>query len=263
MKVVVCKHCGTNFQIEDDEDINTYECTICAGDLEYDKNYSTVPSSGGTQRFNTDLLAKSYNMVQCESCGLRFRLDKTDNILDYECSSCGGQLKFLDEHLNKDIEGIHQEQKAYKEEEVLRTNLENNTQSNPNFDDGYIYVEHEDKQEDIEVVYTDDPSYTGENINTINNNPNREVKDYIGPSEAINNNKKIIEESDFEENENNDIYPNTTEDLIGNIEYQSEFKVPDSLEYNELKKYIIFSYAENMDHRYNKYEENLKKKLKI
>ncbi|WP_295722338.1 hypothetical protein [uncultured Methanobrevibacter sp.] len=263
MKIVVCKHCGANFQIEDDEDINTYECTVCAGDLEYDKNYSTLPSNGGTQRFNTDILTKSYNMVQCKSCGLRFRLDKTDNILDYECSSCGGQLKFLEEDLNEDIEGIHQNQKTFEEEFVKNAKQDDTAYSNPPLDDGYIYVEHEDKQEDIEVVYTDDPNYTGENINTTNNNPNNEIKDYIGPSKAINDKKKIIEENDFENNENNNIYPNTDEDLIGNVEYQSEFKVPDNLDYNELKKYILLSFAENMDHRYNKYEKNLKKKLKI
>uniref|UniRef100_UPI0025E9DEE5 hypothetical protein n=1 Tax=uncultured Methanobrevibacter sp. TaxID=253161 RepID=UPI0025E9DEE5 len=134
-------------------------------------------------------------------CGLRFRLDKTDNILDYECSSCGGQLKFLEEHLNEDIEGIHQNQKTFQEEFVKNAKQDDTAYSNPPLDDGHNYVEHEDKQEDIEVVYTDDPSYTGENINTTNNNPNNEIKDYIGPSKAINDKKKNIEENDFENNE--------------------------------------------------------------
>ena len=43
MKVVVCKNCGANFQIDDNEDINTYECSICAGDLMYDDDYENIP----------------------------------------------------------------------------------------------------------------------------------------------------------------------------------------------------------------------------
>ena len=201
MKVVVCKHCGANFQIDDEEDINTYECTLCAGDLEYDTNYSTVPSSGGTHRFNTDMLNKSYNMVQCESCGLKFRLDKTDNILDYECSSCGGQLRFLDEDLNEELVGIRQEQKAY-EDELTNTNT---SQTNELYlDDDYIYVDHSPEtspeEDTVEVVYTDDSSYTGENTD-------KEVKDYIGPSEAINDNDEFIKKSNFISNRGNNLYP--------------------------------------------------------
>ncbi len=196
MKDVVCKNCGANFQIEDDEDINTYECPICAGELEYAKNYPRVPSRGGTPISNTGIHNKNYNIVQCKSCGLRFRLNKTDNIQDYECPSCKGQLKFLNEDLNGNIKKIHQEQKANKEEKVQNTKLENNTPSNPP-----LNLKHEDKQEDMEVVYTDNPNYTGENINTKINNHKRENKDNIEPNEAIKD--KISKENDFENNKNN------------------------------------------------------------
>lgn len=196
MKVVVCKNCGANFQIEDDEDINTYECPICAGDLEYAKNYPRIPSSEVTHRPNTDILNKNYNIVQCENCGLRFRLNKTENIQDYECSSCKGQLKFLNEDLNGDINKFRQEQKANKEEKIQNTKLENNTPSNPP-----LNLKHEDKQEYMEVIYTDDPNYTRENINTEINNHKREYKDYIGHNEVIKD-KEIIKESDFENNNN-------------------------------------------------------------
>ena len=38
MKVVCCKNCGANYQIEDNDDISTFECTSCAGELEYVEN---------------------------------------------------------------------------------------------------------------------------------------------------------------------------------------------------------------------------------
>ena len=35
MKVVCCKNCGAKYQLDDDDDITTFECSSCAGDLEY------------------------------------------------------------------------------------------------------------------------------------------------------------------------------------------------------------------------------------
>ncbi|MGN1185405.1 MAG: NERD domain-containing protein, partial [Methanobrevibacter wolinii] len=65
MRVVVCKNCGANFQIDDDEDINTYECSVCAGNLEYDDMYDSVDSNESIQKFNTSDFEKSYHIVQC------------------------------------------------------------------------------------------------------------------------------------------------------------------------------------------------------
>ena len=40
MKVVCCKNCGAKYQLDDDDDITTFECSSCAGDLEYLEDYS-------------------------------------------------------------------------------------------------------------------------------------------------------------------------------------------------------------------------------
>ena len=40
MKVVCCKNCGAKYQLDDDDDITTFECSSCAGDLEYLENYA-------------------------------------------------------------------------------------------------------------------------------------------------------------------------------------------------------------------------------
>ena len=40
MKVVCCKNCGAKYQLDDDDDITTFECSSCAGELEYLEEYS-------------------------------------------------------------------------------------------------------------------------------------------------------------------------------------------------------------------------------
>ena len=40
MKVVCCKNCGAKYQLDDNDDITTFECSSCAGDLEYLEEYS-------------------------------------------------------------------------------------------------------------------------------------------------------------------------------------------------------------------------------
>ena len=264
MKIVVCKNCGTNFQIEDYEDINTYECSICAGDLEYDTNFSTLPSSETTQRFNTDRLTKSYYMVQCENCGLKYKLDKTDNILDYECSGCGGELKYLDNALNQELKGIRQQQQAYKE--FLQNNYSADSGNSdakfpPYDDDDYIIVDHsarDDEEESADYGTVENSGY----IENGNEYPYNEFKDDIVANKSIDVNSYEIDEStSYITNEDN-FNSDSSEDL-DKREYESKYKVPNSLDYNELKNYLIFTYAENMDNLYNSYYEDLKKKLKI
>lgn len=33
MKVVVCENCGAKYQIDNDEDVDDYECSVCTGNL--------------------------------------------------------------------------------------------------------------------------------------------------------------------------------------------------------------------------------------
>mgnify|MGYP003418854942 CR=1 FL=1 len=122
MKVVCCKNCGAKYQLDDDDNISTFECSSCAGDLEYLENYSNEEKSNRSSFISSFKYDNSY-IVQCQDCGLKYKIKNNDNILDYECDSCGGSLRYLDDEMNeeldkyleerqKDIENIRRENKA-------------------------------------------------------------------------------------------------------------------------------------------------------
>ena len=103
MKIVVCEKCGAKYQIEKDEAIDDYECSVCAGSLKKVEEYSLNPTS------TSNLNNISYNVqndsnshiIYCENCGLKYTLNDNERIEDYECSSCFGNLRYIDEELNK------------------------------------------------------------------------------------------------------------------------------------------------------------------
>ncbi len=119
MKVVCCKNCGAKYQLDDDDDIATFECSSCAGDLEYLEDYSDGEPRKDmpfTESFKYD---NSY-IVQCEDCGLKYKIKSSDSILDYECDSCGGSLRYLDDEMNKELDKYLEERK--KELETIKEN---------------------------------------------------------------------------------------------------------------------------------------------
>lgn len=93
MKVVTCQKCGEKYQLNDEDDVNDYECNICTGDLIEE---TTTHTKNTKKSSNPD-----FKIVYCEECGLKYQLSLNDNIEDYECDSCGGNLKFIEEKLNK------------------------------------------------------------------------------------------------------------------------------------------------------------------
>ncbi|WP_405292740.1 NERD domain-containing protein [Methanobrevibacter sp.] len=117
MKVVCCKNCGAKYQLDDDDDIATFECSSCAGDLEYLEDYSNrenITESSFIDSFKYD---NSY-IVQCQDCGLKYKIKSSDSILDYECDSCGGSLRYLDNEMNKELDKYLEERQ--KEIEAIR-----------------------------------------------------------------------------------------------------------------------------------------------
>ena len=123
MKVVCCKNCGAKYQLDDDDDITTFECSSCAGDLEYLENYAdgeTKKNSPFTNTFRND---NSY-IVQCEDCGLKYKIKSSDSILDYECDSCGGSLRYLDDEMNQELDKYLEERN--KELQTIRENSQVN-----------------------------------------------------------------------------------------------------------------------------------------
>ncbi|WP_458405170.1 NERD domain-containing protein [Methanobrevibacter sp.] len=117
MKVVGCKNCGAKYQLDDNDDITTFECSSCAGDLEYLEDYSDSDNSSNSSFIDSFKYDNSY-IVQCEDCGLKYKIKSSDSILDYECDSCGGSLRYLDDEMNKELDQYLEERK--KELETIR-----------------------------------------------------------------------------------------------------------------------------------------------
>ena len=40
MKIVVCQNCGAKYQLDDEDDINAFECSVCSGNLEELERFS-------------------------------------------------------------------------------------------------------------------------------------------------------------------------------------------------------------------------------
>ncbi|MBR3140376.1 MAG: NERD domain-containing protein, partial [Methanobrevibacter sp.] len=110
----------------------------CAGDLEYLEDYSNGEDNNKSSFISSFKYDNSY-IVQCQDCGLKYKIKSSDSILDYECDSCGGSLRYLDEEMNKeldkyleerqkDIENIRRENKA-KEPTSEEVTTEDNVHS--------------------------------------------------------------------------------------------------------------------------------------
>ena len=110
MKVVCCKNCGAKYQLDDDDDITTFECSSCAGDLEYLEDYSTEEKTSNPSFMDSFKYSNSY-IVQCEDCGLKYKIKSSDSILDYECESCGGSLRYLDDEMNQELDKYLEERR--------------------------------------------------------------------------------------------------------------------------------------------------------
>ena len=125
MKVVCCKNCGAKYQLDDDDDITTFECSSCAGDLEYLEDYSDGEDNNTSSFVDSFKYDNSY-IVQCEDCGLKYKIKSSDSILDYECDSCGGSLRYLDDEMNKELDKYLEERK-----EELKTIRQQSQASKP------------------------------------------------------------------------------------------------------------------------------------
>ena len=93
MKVVVCKNCGAKYQLDDEDDINAFECSVCSGNLEELESFSS-----GEEQVSSDYNSQNYSdsvLVYCTNCGLKYQLSENDNINEFECNSCGGTLDYV------------------------------------------------------------------------------------------------------------------------------------------------------------------------
>ena len=218
MKVVCCKNCGAKYQLDDDDDISAFECSSCAGDLEFTEKYSDDDNSSKSTISTSQKYDDSY-IVQCSECGLKYKINKNDNILDYECDSCGGSLRYLDENMNKEVD-------KYLEEK---------------------------KKEAPETVYEETKSadeYTSTEKNTIT--PIQSVTHKIESFFSEDQMQKIADEELEKEMEQKPA-PRTARTTIPQAvlsKFGKEFSIPKSNDYNVLKKYLKDEFFKGMEKYY-------------
>ena len=230
MKVVCCKNCGAKYQLDDDDDITTFECSSCAGDLEYLEDYSneeTNDDSSFTDSFKYD---NSY-IVQCQDCGLKYKIKSSDSILDYECDSCGGSLRYLDSDMNKEL-------------------------------DKYL----EERQKEINIIRQNSKTETPTSEESANDEPDFSIKSFTGKlgsffseehMQKIADDEQLEEELKLEEN-----YPRTARTTIPDevmTKFGREFAVPKTNDYNILKSFLKDEFFKSVSEYYPKDSETNKK----
>ena len=227
MKVVCCKNCGAKYQLDDDDDITTYECSSCAGDLEYLEDYSNGETKTNSSFMSSFRYDNSY-IVQCQDCGLKYKIKSSDSILDYECDSCGGSLRYLDEDMNKELDKYLEERR--KEIESIRK-------------------ESQAKEPTSEELRTED------NIHSI--------KSITNKLETFFSEERMLQIADDEkkEKELEDAGPKTARTTIPQSvlsRFGKEFAVPKTDDYDILKNFLKDEFFKSMNEYYPKTEQTAK-----
>ena len=228
MKVVCCKNCGAKYQLDDDEDITTFECSSCAGELEYLEEYSDEGKKSRSSFMDSFKYDNSY-IVQCKDCGLKYKIKSSDNILDYECDSCGGSLRYLDDEMNKELDKYLQD----RQKEVEKFRAENPTQ--------------EPTPEETETKPKD----------------NLSLKSFTNRLENFFSEERMLEIADDErkqqklEDELNVKTARTTIPKSVMSKFGREFAVPKTNDYNILKNFLKDEFMKGLQKYYpNNYEES-------
>lgn len=229
MKVVSCKNCGAKYQLDDSDDINAFECSSCAGDLEYVDDYPKQSTTSNSQFVDTYRYDNS-QIVQCEDCGLKYKIKSSDNILDYECDSCGGSLRYLDNELNKELDRFIEDRKKY---------IQKNENTSPN----------------------NNPVETQERENR-----SHSLKSFTNKLETFfseDHMQQIAYEDKLEQEldeENFSKTARTTIPIAVLSKFGHEFTVPKSSDYDTLKNFLKEEFFKSMDKYYPNIEKTHSKK---
>lgn len=225
MKVVCCKNCGAKYQLDDNDDISSFECSSCAGDLELLEDFSNDQSSSRSGILSSIKYDNS-QIVQCEDCGLKYKIKANDNILDYECDSCGGSLRYLDSEMNKELDEYIDERR--KELAQIRSNQE---------------------------INPDDEGQSEDNARSI-----KSITDKLETFFSEDEMQKIAEEELEEEKMQIENTPKTARTTIPEpilSKFGKEFAVPKSNDYNILKEFLKDEFFKGMQ-VYYKFDEEPK-----
>ena len=220
MKVVCCKNCGAKYQLDDDDDISTFECSSCAGDLEYLEDYSNEQSTSRSSFIDTFKYDNSY-IVQCQDCGLKYKIKSSDSILDYECDSCGGSLRYLDDEMNKELDNYLEERR--KEVQNIRR-------------------ESKAKEPTSEELTTEDNNHSLKSFtNKLENFFSEEHMLQIADDEK--------KEKEIQEEANAKTARTTIPDAVQS-KFGKEFSVPKTEDYNVLKNFLKNEFFRSMKEYY-------------
>ena len=224
MKVVCCKNCGAKYQLDDDDDITTFECSSCAGDLEYLEEYSDVQSNSRSS-FMDSFKYDNSQIVQCEDCGLKYKIRNSDSILDYECDSCGGSLRYLDDELNKELDRYIEERR--KEVQTIR-------------------------QENIRQEATPEEEQTEDNKHSLKSLTGRlenffSEENMLKIADAEKKEQQLREEE--EENSSKTARTTIPESVLS--KFGKEFALPKTNDYNILKNFLKDEFFKSMNQYYS------------
>lgn len=191
MKVVACEKCGAKYQIDNYENVSNYECSVCAGNLIEIEQYpsSLYKNQNISNNLYQNLNDSEWHIVCCESCGLKYNLKKNEYPEEYECSSCFGNLRYIDEELNKDLE------------KRLRLRKEDNTNFNLNSYNQYDEISNLNPKLESNVI----SSVNDFNVNQLEKKLRKQINDEFSINinrEYENINKSNLKNDQSLENKN-------------------------------------------------------------
>ena len=237
MKIVVCTNCGAKYHLDDSDDVSSFECSDCTGNLK--ELYSD--NDNNSNEFGELVIDKDPNFVIacCQNCGLKFKLGKDENILDFECSSCDGPLRYLDEELN-DYYGVDVADTVVEdiphEVEIID---DNSTMASAVFDfddsssdDDMIIVEHgstvEDEYDDsndleVETDVMIDNKVEDNVIDDFTQSDDLFVQNEQIPQEVIEDSVEF-DDSSFSNNFSNDLV--SQNEVLSSTNYEDNIEIP-------------------------------------
>ena len=237
MKIVVCTNCGAKYNLEDYDDVSSFECSACAGDLK-ELNPNVDKDS---EEFGELVIDKDPDSVIacCQNCGLKFKLGKDEDIRYFECSSCEGPLKYLDDELNEYygvnisntiVEDIRHEVEIIDDDFTMGDVVFDFDESQDSNND-MIIVEHDSRNNSIIRTATledevKDEAETDDVINDVNQSNDLLVQNEQIPQEVVDDSVEFnYQETAVSNNFSNDLV--SENELISNSDEDNFVYTPD------------------------------------
>lgn len=231
MKIVVCTNCGAKYNLEDYDDVSSFECSACAGDLkELNPNVDKDSEEFGELVIDKD----PYSVIACcQNCGLKFKLGKDEDIRYFECSSCEGPLKYLDDELNEYyginvantvVDDVQHEVEIIDDDYTMGDVVFDFDESQDSNND-MIIVEHDSRNNSIIRTATVEDEKTDTNLNNDLNQTNELlVQNKEIPQKVIDDSEFNYQETSVSNNFSNDLV--SENELISNSGVDENNSVP-------------------------------------